>query len=185
MLVGSSLEVLISLFLFLFFFLSPFFFYFSHSFLFLFFFGKDFMFYLDKCSDNIFFVIIAKWLSHAWLFCDSLDYSLPGSSVQGSSRQEHWNGLPFAPPGDLLNPEIKPEFPELAGRGFTTDPPGKPLMYSYCSANTCLVVLGLHWRARAFCSCRAWGLRSGYNVQASHGSGCFCGRAQVHAHGLQ
>ena len=65
MLVGSSLEVLISLFLFLFFFLSPLFFYFSHSFLFLFFFGKDFMFYLDKCSDNIFFVIIAKWLSHA------------------------------------------------------------------------------------------------------------------------
>ena len=24
------------------------------------------------------------------------------------SRQEHWNGLPFPPPGDLPNPEIEP-----------------------------------------------------------------------------
>ena len=43
-------------------------------------------------------------------------------------RQEDWNGLPFLPPGDLANPEIKPEFPAspaLAGRSFTTVPPGK------------------------------------------------------------
>ena len=25
------------------------------------------------------------------------------------SRQEYWSGLPFPPPGDLLNPGIKPE----------------------------------------------------------------------------
>ena len=38
------------------------------------------------------------------------------------SRQEYWSGLPFPPPGDLLNPGIKPEFftsPALAGRFFT------------------------------------------------------------------
>jgi len=47
------------------------------------------------------------------------------------SRQEYWSGLPFPPPGDLPNPEIKPMSlvsPTLACRFFTTVPPGKPLM---------------------------------------------------------
>ena len=30
----------------------------------------------------------------------------------GFSRQENWSGLPFPPPGDLPNPEIKPTSPE-------------------------------------------------------------------------
>ena len=44
-------------------------------------------------------------------------------------RQEYWSRLPFPPPGDLPNPEIKPvspESPALVGRFFTTGkPPGK------------------------------------------------------------
>ena len=47
----------------------------------------------------------------------------------GSSRQEYWSGLPFPPPGDLLNPRIEPMSllsPALAGRCFTTVPSGKP-----------------------------------------------------------
>ena len=35
-------------------------------------------------------------------------------------------GLPFLSPGDLPNPEIKLVSPALAGRFFTTAPPGKP-----------------------------------------------------------
>ena len=31
----------------------------------------------------------------------------------GVSRQEYWSGLSFPPPGDLPNPGIKPESPEL------------------------------------------------------------------------
>ena len=45
------------------------------------------------------------------------------------SRQEYWSGLSFPPPGDLSHPWIEsmsPEFPELAGRFFTTEPPGRP-----------------------------------------------------------
>ena len=42
----------------------------------------------------------------------------------GFSRQEHWSGLPFPPP-DLPDPGIKPMSPILAGRFFTTVPPGK------------------------------------------------------------
>ena len=44
------------------------------------------------------------------------------------SRQEYWNGLPFPSPGDLLDPRIEPvsfAFLALAGRFFTTEPPGK------------------------------------------------------------
>ena len=45
------------------------------------------------------------------------------------SWQEHWSGLPFPSPWDLPDPGIKPVFlqsPGLAGRLFTTAPPGKP-----------------------------------------------------------
>ena len=44
----------------------------------------------------------------------------------GFSRPEFWSGLPFPPPGDLPDPGIEPASPALAGRFFTTAPPGKP-----------------------------------------------------------
>ena len=44
----------------------------------------------------------------------------------GFSRQEHWSGLPFPPPGNLPDPGIKSTSPALAGGFFTTVPPGKP-----------------------------------------------------------
>ena len=34
--------------------------------------------------------------------CDPMDYSPPGSSAKGFSRQAYWSGLPFPSPGDLL-----------------------------------------------------------------------------------
>jgi hypothetical protein len=43
-------------------------------------------------------------------------------------RQEYWSGLPFALPGDLPNPGIRPvsvTSPASAGGFFTTEPPGK------------------------------------------------------------
>ena len=45
------------------------------------------------------------------------------------SRQGYWSRSPLPPPGDLLNPVIKPASlasPALAGWCFTTEPPGKP-----------------------------------------------------------
>ena len=47
----------------------------------------------------------------------------------GFSRQEHWSGLPFPPPGNLPNPGIQSASPALAGGFFTTEPCGKPI---YC-----------------------------------------------------
>ena len=45
----------------------------------------------------------------------------------GFSRQNTGVGLTFPFPGDLSKPGIQPAFPALAGRFFTTEPPGKPL----------------------------------------------------------
>ena len=49
----------------------------------------------------------------------------------GFPRQEYWSGLPFPSPGELPNPGVKPASPTLAGRFFTTEPPGKPWSLSY------------------------------------------------------
>ena len=46
----------------------------------------------------------------------------------GFSRQEHWSGLPFPPPGDSPNRGIEPIYPAspaLAGGFFTSEPLGK------------------------------------------------------------
>ena len=46
----------------------------------------------------------------------------------GFPRQEYWSGLPFLSSGTLPDPGIEPmspASPALAGRFFTTEPPGK------------------------------------------------------------
>ena len=40
------------------------------------------------------------------------------------SRQEHWSGFPFSPPGNLPDQGIITASPALAGGFFTTEPPG-------------------------------------------------------------
>jgi len=40
-------------------------------------------------------------------------------------RQEYWRGLSFPSPQDLPKPGIKPASPDLTGRFFTAEPPGK------------------------------------------------------------
>ena len=46
-------------------------------------------------------------------------------------RREYWIGLPFPPPGDLLDTGIETTSTALAGKFFTIEPPGKPLYYYY------------------------------------------------------
>ena len=48
----------------------------------------------------------------------------------GFPRQEYWSGLTFPSPGDLPNPGIKPESPALVDRFFTTEPLGKPKIWT-------------------------------------------------------
>ena len=59
----------------------------------------------------------------------------------GFSRQEYWSGLPFPSPGDLPDPGmelVSPVAPALAGRFFTTEPPGR-------SYNTIFLVFFTPW----------------------------------------
>ena len=68
-------------------------------------------------------------LSHFQLFVTLWTVGCQAPLSMGFSRQEYWSGLPFPSPGDLSNPGIKPASPvasALAGRFFTTEPPGKP-----------------------------------------------------------
>ena len=68
-------------------------------------------------------------LSHVQLFATpwTLAHQVPLSL--GFLRQEYWSGLPFPPPGALLDPGIKPispVSPALAGGFLPLAPPGKP-----------------------------------------------------------
>ena len=50
----------------------------------------------------------------------------------GFPRQEYWSGLPFPSPGDLPDPGIEPTSSSLAGRFFTTEPPGIYICIYFC-----------------------------------------------------
>ena len=70
----------------------------------------------------------AKLLQSCPTLCDSMDCSLPGSLSMGFSRQEYWSGLTFPSPGDLPDPGNQTCISCvscIAGRFFTTEPPGK------------------------------------------------------------
>ena len=41
--------------------------------------------------------------------CDPMDSAHQAPLSKGFSMQEYWRGLPFPPPGDLLDPGIEPE----------------------------------------------------------------------------
>ena len=49
--------------------------------------------------------------SHVLLFATLWTVAHQAPLSMGFSRQEHWNGLPCPPPGDLPNPGIKPAPP--------------------------------------------------------------------------
>ena len=65
----------------------------------------------------------AKLLHSYSTLCESMDCSLPGSSVHGVLQARILEWLPWLPPGDFPDPEIKLESlrsPALAGRFFTS-----------------------------------------------------------------
>ena len=69
-----------------------------------------------------------KSLSRVRLFATPWTVAYEAPPSMEFSRQEYLDGsgLPF-PLGDRPNPGIKPMFPSLAGRFFTTEPLGKPI----------------------------------------------------------
>ena len=59
-----------------------------------------------------------------------MDCSLPGPSVHGILQARILEWVAFLSLGALPNPGIEPTSPALTGRFFTTEPPGKPCLFS-------------------------------------------------------
>ena len=62
------------------------------------------------------------------LFVTSWTAARQAPLSMGFPREEYRSGLPCPPPGDLPDSGIEPMTPALAGRFFTTEPLGKPLV---------------------------------------------------------
>ena len=79
----------------------------------------------NSFPNNVCVCVYAQPLGRVQLFATpgTVAHQVPLST--GFPRQEYWSGLPFPSPGHLLNPGIEPVSPALAGRFFTTVPPGK------------------------------------------------------------
>ena len=61
----------------------------------------------------------AKSLQSSLTLCDPVDYSLPGSSVHGFSKQEYCCGLPCPPSRGSSRPRDRTWVSCIAGRFFT------------------------------------------------------------------
>ena len=57
-------------------------------------------------------------LSDSWTVASQIPLSM------GFSKQEYWSGLPFPSPGNLPDPEIKPNCPELQADYLSSEPLG-------------------------------------------------------------
>ena len=56
-------------------------------------------------------VCVLSCFSHVRLFATPCTAARQAPLFMGFSRQEHWSGLPCAPPGDLPDPRINPAYP--------------------------------------------------------------------------
>ena len=84
--------------------------------------------YIIRLSSKSFLninIIVVQSLSHVWFFVTLWTVACQAPLSMEISRQEYWSGLPFPSPGDLPDPETEPMASALAGRFFTTEPPGK------------------------------------------------------------
>ena len=84
-------------------------------------------------------MLCVQSLSPVRLFATPWTRAYQASLSMGFSKQELWRGLPFHLPGDLPDPGIEPVSPlppALAGRFITTEPPGKPRIFTKHFVNT-------------------------------------------------
>ena len=66
-------------------------------------------------------------LSHVQLFGTPWTGARQAPLSMGFPRQEYWSGLPFPSPGDLPDPGMEPESPELQADSLPSEPAGKCL----------------------------------------------------------
>ena len=76
--------------------------------------------------NGIMLFVVVKLLICVWLFCDPMDCNLQAPLSTGFPRKDTGVGCHLLLQGNFPEPEIKPTSPALAGKFFTTEPPGKP-----------------------------------------------------------
>ena len=91
---------------------------------------------------EVYYVVIVYSLIHVQLFVTPWTVAHQTSLSMQFSRQEYWSEFPLPSPGDLPDPGIEPMSPTLAGKFFTTEPPGKPGTMCFIYAN--LLITFLH-----------------------------------------
>ena len=98
-------------------------------------------------------------LSCIWLFAIPWIVAYQAPLSIGFSKQEHCSGLPFPSPGNLHDPGIKPRSLAFAGWFFTTEPPGKPQVYSTVLLMVVTMqTFGYHWSVGSGCPANwLWG----------------------------
>ena len=107
-------------------------------------------------------------LSCVRLFCDSMDYSPPGSSIHRILQERilEWVAISFSRGSSLHRDKICITY--IAGRFFTTEPPGKPNTHTFISsterANDSCINRQLESRSYFVCVvpmlCKMWDLSS-------------------------
>ena len=65
--------------------------------------------------------------NHVWPFATLWTVTCQAPLSMGFSRQEYWSGLPFSSSRRSSQPRDRTQVSGIAGRFFTTKPPGKPL----------------------------------------------------------
>ena len=91
--------------------------------------GNKFHFRISLLLASPFTWGLAMWvksLSHVWLFATPWTVAHQAPPSMEFSRQEHWSGLPFPPPGDHPDPAIELRSPALQTETLLSEPPGKP-----------------------------------------------------------
>ena len=85
-------------------------------------------FYLKLIDLTNTFIFVASGILLLLLLSCVTPWLVPRQAPlsMGLSRQEYWSGLPCPPPGGSSQPRDQTQVSCIAGRSFTTEPPGKP-----------------------------------------------------------
>ena len=90
----------------------------------------QYLWFSEVCGKELGPPKIRRWISYDWAvcakslqscptLCNPMDYSLPGSSVHGFSKQEYCCGLPCPPSRGSSQPRDRTWVSCIAGRFFT------------------------------------------------------------------
>ena len=71
-------------------------------------------------------IVRVRSLSRVWIFATPWSAACQAPLSVGFPRQEYWSELPFASPGHLPNPGIKPRSLALKADSLLSELPGKP-----------------------------------------------------------